>query len=321
MVQAMLADSRDRAARGPADDLARGLDARPGRPGPRGKRRCAKVFVAEAVDRVVDRAIQVCGALGDQRRPAARPVLPRGARVPHLRRPERGPPRGDRAAGPAAAPSAAPRVRAMQPPVDPARAGARSSATVAELPRVVPRSGSGPVQPDLSGRGRRTGGMVAAAAARGPLPPSAHDVLREHRILAALQRPAGAALPRPIAACDDPTVIGAPFFLMEALAGDAIRFEPAAGATPRRAARAIGAQVVDALAALHRSIRPPSGWATRPAGAATSRARSRAGAASLSHARGAPIADLDWSPTGWRRTCPPTPAGPRSSTATTGSTT
>jgi aminoglycoside phosphotransferase (APT) family kinase protein len=38
---------------------------------------------------------------------------------------------------------------------------------------------------------------------------AAHDVLREHRILAALSA-AGYAVPRPVAACDDPELLGAP---------------------------------------------------------------------------------------------------------------
>src|SRR5262249_33086375 len=53
----------------------------------------------------------------------------------------------------------------------------------------------------------------------GPLPPRAHDVLREHRILSALAPAGTVPVPRPIAACDDPAVLGAPFFVMEALPG------------------------------------------------------------------------------------------------------
>ena len=37
----------------------------------------------------------------------------------------------------------------------------------------------------------------------GPLPPRAHDVLREHRVLAALARPAPCRSRGRIAACDD----------------------------------------------------------------------------------------------------------------------
>ena len=57
----------------------------------------AKTFVSEAVDRVVDRAIQLCGGARRHARDAARPLHERGARVPHLRRFRRDPPLGDRA--------------------------------------------------------------------------------------------------------------------------------------------------------------------------------------------------------------------------------
>src|SRR5271169_3925424 len=47
----------------------------------------------------------------------------------------------------------------------------------------------------------------------GELPRSAHDVLREHRILSALQRTA-VPVPSVEAVCRDLTVIGAPFYVM-----------------------------------------------------------------------------------------------------------
>src|SRR5687768_10018036 len=59
----------------------------------------------------------------------------------------------------------------------------------------------------------------------GPIPPSAHDVLREYRVMRGLAGRSAVPVPRPIAACEDPAVVGAPFFLMEALPGDAIRWE------------------------------------------------------------------------------------------------
>jgi aminoglycoside phosphotransferase (APT) family kinase protein len=130
----------------------------------------------------------------------------------------------------------------------------------------------------------------------GPLPPRAHDVLREHRILSALA-PAGAVpVPRPIAACDDPAVLGAPFFIMEALPGDAVRFElpPALAAAPDETRRSMGLQVADALAALHTTdpaavglgdLGPPSGYVPRQ----IKRWRGQ-----LDHARVRPVPDLDW---------------------------
>ena len=63
---------------------------------------------------------------------------------------------------------------------------------------------------------------------RPPYAPTAHDVVREYRILMAL---AGLDVraPRPYAVCDDPGAIGAPFYLMEFVEGDVVRdrFPPA----------------------------------------------------------------------------------------------
>jgi aminoglycoside phosphotransferase (APT) family kinase protein len=57
---------------------------------------------------------------------------------------------------------------------------------------------------------------------RGPLLPTAHDVLREYRILNALQK-TDVPLPRVYAACEDASYIGAPFYLMEYMRGQVIR--------------------------------------------------------------------------------------------------
>ena len=55
----------------------------------------------------------------------------------------------------------------------------------------------------------------------GNLLPTAHDVLREHRFISALY--GKARVPRPVIACDDTSVIGAPFYLMERVFGTEIR--------------------------------------------------------------------------------------------------
>src|SRR5919199_4728914 len=60
---------------------------------------------------------------------------------------------------------------------------------------------------------RREGAdLVLRRPPRPPLPPSAHDVLREARLLRALA-PTGARVPRVLAGCDDESVIGAPFYV------------------------------------------------------------------------------------------------------------
>src|SRR6266481_1569814 len=57
---------------------------------------------------------------------------------------------------------------------------------------------------------------------RGPLLPTAHDVVREYRVLKALQE-TPVPVPRMYASCDDPSYIGAPFYLMEYMRGKVIR--------------------------------------------------------------------------------------------------
>jgi len=51
---------------------------------------------------------------------------------------------------------------------------------------------------------------------------SAHDMGREHRVLSRLA-PVYAMAPRPVAFCDDPGVLGAPFYLMERVEGVILR--------------------------------------------------------------------------------------------------
>ena len=64
-------------------------------------------------------------------------------------------------------------------------------------------------------------GVVLRRPPRGPLPPSAHDVLRESRLLRALA-PTDVRVPEILAVCDDREVIGAPFYVMELVAGDVL---------------------------------------------------------------------------------------------------
>jgi aminoglycoside phosphotransferase (APT) family kinase protein len=83
----------------------------------------------------------------------------------------------------------------------------------------------------------------------GELPETAHDMLREHRVLAALA-PTPVRTPAPVAVCDDLDVIGVPFYLMEVVDGVVVRHElPEAFTVERR--RDVGFEMVDALAELH----------------------------------------------------------------------
>jgi aminoglycoside phosphotransferase (APT) family kinase protein len=92
--------------------------------------------------------------------------------------------------------------------------------------------------------------VVLRRPPRPPLPPSAHDVLREARLLSALA-PTPARVPGVLAVCDDPDVIGCPFYVMELIAGEVIVSSvPTALDTPAQR-RQIGEQLIDALVEIH----------------------------------------------------------------------
>lgn len=80
---------------------------------------------------------------------------------------------------------------------------------------------------------------------------SAHDMGREHRILSALSQSYSRA-PKPIAYCEDPSVMGAPFYVMERLRGVILRKDlpPELNVDEARLAR-ICEDLVDALVDLH----------------------------------------------------------------------
>jgi aminoglycoside phosphotransferase (APT) family kinase protein len=85
---------------------------------------------------------------------------------------------------------------------------------------------------------------------RGPLLPTAHDVLREYRVLKALNT-TNVPTPEVLLACEDTGIIGAPFYLMERVRGMVIRQELPDYARDVAGKRAICKALVDALVALH----------------------------------------------------------------------
>ena len=97
---------------------------------------------------------------------------------------------------------------------------------------------------------RREGAnVVLRRAPRGPLPPSAHDVLREARVLSAL---AGRArVPAVLAVCHDDSVIGAPFYVMERVEGHVVTSSVPAALDSPDDRRRIGEELVDALVEVH----------------------------------------------------------------------
>src|SRR4051794_38713253 len=92
--------------------------------------------------------------------------------------------------------------------------------------------------------------VVLRRPPRGPLPPSAHDVLREARLLGALEE-TPVRVPRVLAVCSDPGVIGSPFYVMEEMHGEVITDTMPAGLDSDEQRGRIADQLIDALVELH----------------------------------------------------------------------
>jgi aminoglycoside phosphotransferase (APT) family kinase protein len=87
----------------------------------------------------------------------------------------------------------------------------------------------------------------------GPVAESAHDMTREHTVLSKLWQGFDKA-PRAFALCDDPAVIGAPFFVMERKPGLVIRDrvpDRFGGGEDPESNRALSTVVIDTLAEFH----------------------------------------------------------------------
>ena len=90
----------------------------------------------------------------------------------------------------------------------------------------------------------------------GPVPPGAHDMAREHRVLSVLHRRYKPA-PKSLLLCEDPTVIGAVFIVEERRHGFVIRDDiPPPFENRPDLNRRIGEALIDALADLH--LVPPA---------------------------------------------------------------
>jgi aminoglycoside phosphotransferase (APT) family kinase protein len=92
--------------------------------------------------------------------------------------------------------------------------------------------------------------VVLRRPPRPPLPPSAHDVLREARLLRALQD-TPARVPLVLAVCEDSATIGCPFYVMERIEGKVIVSDiPPTLDTPSERRR-ISEELIDALVEIH----------------------------------------------------------------------
>jgi aminoglycoside phosphotransferase (APT) family kinase protein len=99
----------------------------------------------------------------------------------------------------------------------------------------------------------RMGGaeLVIRRPPLGPVPPKAHDMAREYRWLAALN-PVFPLAPRPYLLCEDTSVIGSVFYVMERRRGIVVRHEeplPLADHPAQR--RRVSEALIDTLANLH----------------------------------------------------------------------
>jgi aminoglycoside phosphotransferase (APT) family kinase protein len=146
----------------------------------------------------------------------------------------------------------------------------REEAEALELPPLLVRRpleayldahelGSGPIDAEPVGEGhsnvtylvrRGETELVLRRPPRPPLPPSAHDVLREARLLRAVQD-AEVRTPRVLLTCDDESVIGAPFYVMERIEGDVITGELPAALDTEEERRRVAEELVDALVEIH----------------------------------------------------------------------
>ena len=120
--------------------------------------------------------------------------------------------------------------------------------------------GSGPVRASRIGEGggsnfsflleRDDARFVLRRPPRPPLPPSAHDMVREARLQLALA-PHGTRLPTIRAVCEDESVLGVPFYVMDFLEGHVVTGTLPPGLETEEARRRLGLDLVDALVEIH----------------------------------------------------------------------
>jgi aminoglycoside phosphotransferase (APT) family kinase protein len=123
------------------------------------------------------------------------------------------------------------------------------------------RLGSGDVRARRIGEGggsnftflleRDEGRFVLRRPPRPPLPPSAHDVVREARLQLALREAGFARLPTIVAVAEDESILGVPFYVMTYLGGHVVTDELVPGLEDESARRRLADDLVDSLAEIH----------------------------------------------------------------------
>jgi aminoglycoside phosphotransferase (APT) family kinase protein len=121
--------------------------------------------------------------------------------------------------------------------------------------------GSGEVRPRRIGEGggsnftflleRDDGRFVLRRPPRPPLPPSAHDVVREARLQLALREAGFTRLPTIVAVGEDESVLGVPFYVMTYFDGHVPTDELPPGLESEDARRRLADDLVDTLVEIH----------------------------------------------------------------------
>jgi aminoglycoside phosphotransferase (APT) family kinase protein len=137
-----------------------------------------------------------------------------------------------------------------------------------------------------------TGAWILRRPPLGHVLATAHDMGREHRVMTALAD-TDVPVPHTFGMCEDTDVLGAPFYVMEAVAGTPYRHAAELEPLGPERTRAISVELVDTLAALHR-VDPEAvglGDFGRPAGFLTRQVARWRKQLAASYSRDLPAAD------------------------------
>jgi aminoglycoside phosphotransferase (APT) family kinase protein len=98
---------------------------------------------------------------------------------------------------------------------------------------------------------RDDGVFVLRRPPRPPLPPSAHDVVREARLQLAIREAGFSRLPTIVAIAEDESILGVPFYVMTFLDGHVLTDQLPAGLEDEAARRRLAEDLVDTLVEIH----------------------------------------------------------------------